>query len=367
MDMYIGVMSGTSVDGIDAVLVTINDGKIKVLNSVSQDFPDDLSDDVKNLLKTGETSLKKLGEIDHRLALSYADCVNKLILDSGVERAKIVAIGCHGQTVYHAPGGKYPFTMQIGDGNLLAAKTGITSIVDFRRMDMAFGGEGAPLTPAFHHEHFRSENESRVILNLGGIANITVLGKNEVIGLDTGPANCLIDLWIQNKRGERYDSNGDWARSGQVNEELLSLLLEESYFSLYAPKSTGKELFNMDWLSHKLSNYIDITDEDVQATLTELTVKTIANEVNIYAKDVEAIYVCGGGAYNVYLLERLRNYLPKVKVLPTTELGIPVQLVEAVAFSWLAYRRINEKAGNLHSVTGAEKDVLLGVVCKSKN
>ena len=362
MSMYIGIMSGTSVDGIDAVLVSFIKNKVKVEGSISQNFPEDLACDIRHLLKTGEASLRKLGEIDHRLALAYADCVNCLLVKFGIKKEQVLAIGCHGQTVYHSPKGKYPFSMQIGDGNLLAAKTGITTVTDFRRMDMAFGGEGAPLTPSFHNEQFRLSNENRVILNLGGIANITVLNKNKPVGMDTGPANCLIDLWIQNKKGKKYDVNGDWARSGTVHEDLLNDLLQEKYFSLTAPKSTGKELFNLDWLDKRLTRYPDVLDEDVQATLTELTVKSIVKEIFTYAQDVDAIYICGGGAYNDYLLERLAFYLPEIKIMKTDSLGIPEQLVEAVAFAWLAHRRINEKTGNLPCVTGAESEVVLGAI-----
>ena len=364
MGKYIGVMSGTSVDGIDAVLVSIQNREIYVIDSISKKFPDKLASDIKELLSKGETSLQKLGEIDHRLGLAYADCVNSLLSNAGVGNDEIVAIGCHGQTIFHAPGTKYPFTMQIGDGNLLAAKTGITTITDFRRMDMAFGGEGAPLTPAFHKEFFGTPSEKRVILNLGGIANITILEKGRVFGMDTGPANCLLDLWIQASLGKKFDEDGNWAKSGQINDDLLKEFLKEEYFNLEPPKSTGKELYNLDWIRQKMNTFSDMPSRDVQATLTELTARTVAGAIVKYAPGTQAVYVCGGGAFNKFLLERLAYYLPDISISTTSKLGMPEQLVEAVAFAWLAYQRMKENAGNLPEVTGAKEKVVLGNIYK---
>lgn len=357
-------MSGTSLDGVDAVLVSIKSNNIKVLESISHDFPSDLVVDLRNLLETGIVSLQKLGEINHRLALVYANCVNDLILKAETNSDQVKAIGCHGQTVFHDPRSKYPFSMQLGDGNVLAAKTGVDTIMDFRGMDIAFGGEGAPLTPAFHQKIFKAQNENRVILNLGGIANVTVLNEYKVLGFDSGPANCLIDLWIQNELGEKYDKNGDWARSGNIHTELLDQLMDEDYFKLEAPKSTGKELFNLNWIKKKLVDFPNISSIDVQATITELTAKTIAEAINFYASNIEAIYICGGGAFNLYLLERLSHYMPKIKITTTSDLGIPEQLVESVAFAWLAYQRVNGLPGNLPSVTGSANTATLGCVYK---
>jgi len=357
-------MSGTSLDGVDAVLVSIKNDNVEVISSVSHDFPSDLVEDLKKLLETGIVSLQKLGEINYRLGLVYADCVNDLILKDGIASDEVKAIGCHGQTVFHDPRSRYPFSMQLGDGNTIAAKTGIDTIMDFRGMDIAYGGEGAPLTPAFHYKIFSDLNEKRVILNLGGIANVSILNEDKVIGFDTGPANCLIDLWIQNQLGEKFDKNGDWARSGTIHTELLNHFMNEDYFKLKAPKSTGKELFNLDWIKNKLVDFPNILNKDIQATITELTAKSIAEAIHLFATNTEAIYICGGGAFNSYLRERLSHYLPKMKISTTSDLGIPEQLVEAVAFAWLAHQRVNGLPGNLPSVTGADKSAILGCVYK---
>ncbi len=227
---------------------------------------------------------------------------------------------------------------------------------------MAFGGDGAPLTPAFHYGFLRNEDESRAILNLGGIANITHLGKKEskVIGFDIGPANCLMDLWIQYKKDLKYDKNGDWAASGNVHQPLLESLIHEDYFSIVPPKSTGKELFNLSWLKLHLSKFPSISDCDVAATLLELTAVTIKGGVLQYMKSVTHIYCCGGGAYNLFLLQRLSILLPEVQIDITDSLGIPVQWVEAIAFAWFAKKRIEKQSANLPSVTGASKKTILG-------
>ena len=364
MELYIGIMSGTSMDGIDAVLVSFERQKVQVIESCSQAFPVDLVADLNQLLDNYQTTLQKVGEIDHRLALCYSGAVQNLIGKFAIHSQPIKAIGFHGQTVFHSPDSQYPFTMQLGDANLLAAKTGIRTVADFRRMDMAFGGGGAPLAPAFHQAFFNDRHEKRVILNLGGIANITILSSRDekVPGFDTGPANCLMDSWIQWKKGQKYDKDGAWAASGKVIDKLLNEMLNENYFKQPAPKSTGRELFNLKWLNKNLEKNSGLKNEDIQATLLELTAVSIAQSINIYAPLTNAIYACGGGAYNKQLMERLSYHLPDVKVATTEELGVHPQQVEAVAFAWLAMQRINNQPGNLPSVTGASRKVLLGTI-----
>lgn len=364
MEHYIGIMSGTSLDGIDAVLVAFADDKIQNVQIHSQTFPEDVIADLNGLLDEYQTKLNKIGETDHKLTLCYADAVHKLLLKSGVGSKKIMAIGCHGQTVFHSPSSDFPFTMQLVDGNLLAARTGIRTVTDFRRMDMAFGGQGAPLVPAFHQAFLYSDQEKRVILNLGGIANITVLADDDdkVLGFDTGPANCLMDTWIQTIKGEKYDKNGEWAASGKVIPALLTEMLGDDYFVLSAPKSTGRELFNMEWLKRHLYKMKEPKNEDVQATLLELTAVSVAESVKKYAPEANGMYVCGGGAFNKYLMKRLAFHLQNIKISSTEELKIPPQQVEAIAFAWLAMRRIKNLPGNLPSVTGAREKVLLGTI-----
>ena len=361
---YIGVMSGTSLDGIDAVLVKDKNGKLEVINTITRKFPDDLKSDLETLLVDFTVHLKKLGEIEVYLSRCYADCINELINVAKISKDEIKAVGCHGQTVFHSPREKYSFTMQLVDGNIVALNTSIPTVVDFRRMDMALGGDGAPLAPAFHQDYLKSNYENRVILNLGGIANITVLdnkGEN-VIGFDNGPANCLMDLWIQKCKSLKYDKNGDWAKSGKINEKLLIELLNEEYLNLEPPKSTGKELFNLQWLEDKLSCFVSIKQENVQATLCELTAITIANDIKKFCPDINAVYSCGGGAFNIFLHERLSELLPNVKISSTQELGIDPLWVEAIAFAWLAKQRVEKKTGNLPSVTGAKEKAMLGTI-----
>ncbi len=364
MELYIGIMSGTSMDGIDAVLVTFEGQKNQIIESHSQAFPGDLKARLDRLLNNYQTTLREIGEIDHYLALCYADTVKNLICKTTFNPQQIRAIGCHGQTVFHSPGTRFPFTMQLGDGNLISTKTGIKTVVDFRRMDMAFGGGGAPLTPAFHQAFLNDKQEKKVILNLGGIANITILASEDknVLGFDTGPANCLMDSWIQYIKGEKYDNGGNWAKSGKVIDELLNEMLNEAYFKQSVPKSTGRELFNLKWLNKHLKENSVFKNEDIQATLLELTAISIAQSIKTYANCTNTVYACGGGAYNKYLLERLSFHLPNIKVATTEKLGIPPLQVEAIAFAWLAMQRVNNQPGNLPSVTGASQKVLLGTI-----
>ncbi|MCK3683113.1 anhydro-N-acetylmuramic acid kinase [Maribellus sp. YY47] len=368
MELYIGIMSGTSMDGVDAVVVDFGKEQINSVQMNSMDFPEDLKADLTGLINGYHTNIEKIGEIDHRLALCYAEAVQQLIRKAGIEKERIAAIGCHGQTMFHAPVSRYPFTMQLGDGNLLASKTGIPTVADFRRMDMAFGGQGAPLVPAFHQAFFHSEQEKRVILNLGGIANITILADDDekVLGFDTGPANCLMDSWIQRVKGEKFDRNGDWAASGKVIPALLDEMLGDNYFSLPAPKSTGRELFHPEWIKKHLNTTKEFKNEDVQATLLELTAVSVAEAVQKYAPETEAMYVCGGGAFNTYLMKRLETHLSNVRVAGTDDIGMPPQQVEAIAFAWLAMRRVKNLPGNLPQVTGARKKVLLGTIYDPK-
>ena len=364
MKYYIGIMSGTSMDGIDAVLISFENDQMSHLVIHSLPFPEMLQADLHQLISSFRTSLKDLGEIDHQLGLRYAQAVNELIEKAKVSPTDVAAIGCHGQTVFHSPDTHYPFTMQLGDGNLIAAKTGIPTITDFRRMDMAVGGGGAPLAPAFHQYFLNDRTENRCILNLGGIANITILDNDDdkVVGFDTGPANCLLNSWIKLKKGLEYDNNGEWARSGKVIAPLLSQMLQEPYLSLPAPKSTGRELFNLNWLDAQIKNHPYYRDEDIQATLLELTARSIADAIKTTAPQTNAVYACGGGVYNPYLLERISANLDSVKISTTAELGIHPQWVEAIAFAWLAMRRMTNQHGNLPSVTGAKSKVLLGTI-----
>ncbi|MCT8560649.1 anhydro-N-acetylmuramic acid kinase [Glaesserella parasuis] len=361
----LGVMSGTSLDGVDLALVNFSQTP-KLIAADFTPMPDTLRVALSQLVKKGETSLQTLGELDHQLALLYADSIQWFLVKHQLNADDIVAVGCHGQTVWHSPKGQYPFTMQIGDMNLLAARTGITTVGDFRRRDMAFGGQGAPLVPAFHQAVFSSPERLTVVLNIGGISNISVLNPNQqTIGYDVGAGNTLLDIWIEKHLGKRYDANGEWARTGKIHSALLALLLDEPFFQLPPPKSTGRELFNLEWLEHKLTQIEPLPAEDVQATLVEFTVQSIVQALrqienpNAYHS---VLLVCGGGAKNPLIMERLQTHLIDWQVSTTTEYGLDVDYVEAAAFAWLAYQRIHNLPANLPSVTGATQEVSLGAI-----
>ncbi|MCT8574033.1 anhydro-N-acetylmuramic acid kinase [Glaesserella parasuis] len=361
----LGVMSGTSLDGVDLALVNFSQTP-KLIAADFTPMPDTLRVALSQLVKKGETSLQTLGELDHQLALLYTDSIQRFLAKHQLNADDIVAVGCHGQTVWHSPKGQYPFTMQIGDMNLLAARTGITTVGDFRRRDMAFGGQGAPLVPAFHQAVFSSPERLTVVLNIGGISNISVLNPNQqTIGYDVGAGNTLLDIWIEKHLGKRYDANGEWARTGKIHSALLALLLDEPFFQLPPPKSTGRELFNLEWLEHKLTQIEPLPAEDVQATLVEFTVQSIVQALrqienpNAYHS---VLLVCGGGAKNPLIMERLQTHLIDWQVSTTTEYGLDVDYVEAAAFAWLAYQRIHNLPANLPSVTGATQEVSLGAI-----
>ena len=384
----VGMMSGTSLDGLDAVLCQFyeidddNDEPVEILATVSAPFPDDLravlltltqpngvADLIKNNRLAFESELDVFGWASVFYAEFAASLVNGLLEKAQVTPDEVMAIGCHGQTVRHRP--QWRFSLQLLDPNTLAERTGIAVVSDFRRRDMAVGGQGAPLVPAFHQAMFGQSNKRRVILNLGGIANITVLdGTDNVIGFDTGVANLLIDAWCQRHTEQSYDKNGDWARSGQVIEPLLKALLAHPYFALPAPKSTGREDFNMAWVdsileqvAHQHPN-LAYSPADVQATLSELTAVSVAQAI-IYTTDnvTGELFVCGGGAYNGLILARLQAHLPQWLVTTTADIGLSPLWVEATAFAWLAQQTLINAPSNLPSVTGANKAVVLGQVC----
>jgi len=360
-ETFIGIMSGTSLDGVDCVAVDFSYRPPRILAWSFHPYPDELRDRLLELMQPDwHGGLDEIGHIDAELGRTYAQAVLALLEDHHLSASDVMAIGCHGQTVRHAPEQNPAFSIQLGDPNRIAELTGITSVADFRRRDIAAGGQGAPLVPAFHQDIFYSPTENRVILNIGGIANITRLANNEpVTGFDTGPGNILMDLWIQEHRGETYDKNGDWAASGHVREDLLQALLEDPYFHQSPPKSTGREYFNLDWMDLQLQDPM-ITETDIQATLAELTAASIAMAIREQASECAGLYVCGGGAFNSHLMQRLEAQLPELSIQTTDSLGIPPDQVEAIAFAWLARQSLRGNPGNLPSVTGAEHLVILG-------
>jgi anhydro-N-acetylmuramic acid kinase len=361
-DLYLGMISGTSIDGVDAVLVDFGERTARVVEAATTPFPPRLLARLRSIVEVPRTELRELGALDHAVGEFFAGCALDIIARAGITRDQVQAIGHHGQTIFHKPTGNEPFSMQIGDPNVVAATAGICTVADFRRLDMALGGQGAPLVPAFHAWCFGAENEERAVVNIGGIANITALRPGHAVtGFDTGPGNTLLDLWVQRHRGTDYDRNGVWAASGKVDTTLLAALLTEPYFAAPAPKSTGRELFNMNWLNARLSDHSTTAPADVQATLAELTATSIVTSVASELRDCKRLVVCGGGAHNADLMARLQRLSART-VDTTAAFGIAPDWVEGAAFAWLARARLRGEAGNVPTVTGARRAAVLGGV-----
>lgn len=360
---YIGLMSGTSMDGIDAALVRFpDDSRIEVIAGQTTPLPDQTVVQLRSLIESGSCTLDKLGRLDRALGEAFAAAAQGLIRSTNTRRDDVIAIGSHGQTIRHTPHGEHAFTMQIGDPNIIAARTGVTTVADLRRRDMAVGGQGAPLAPGFHAAVFSAPGEKRVVINIGGISNISVLDHDQrVTGFDTGPGNGLIDAWCHQHHDEPFDRGGAWAATGNVNMELLDRLIADDYFRAPPPKSTGREYFNLPWLTgHLLSLSSPPSPEDVQATLVELTVRSIADAIRAHATGCARCFVCGGGAFNGYLMGQLRDALAPMPVESTEQVGVPPDLVEAAAFAWLARQTLNGAPGNKSAVTGATQNTVLG-------
>lgn len=349
-------MSGTSADGIDACMAQIDDQHICTIAHQFYPYPNSFKASIQQLFTPADNEIDRMGELHIELAEHYARTVEALLEKSGKNANEIRAIGNHGQTVRHRPNAKHPFTLQLGCATRLAMLTQIPVISDFRTADMALGGQGAPLVPAFHQAVFGSHKQIRAIVNIGGIANVTLLNRNgDVSGWDTGPGNGLMDAWIQQQMQKPYDHNGEWAASGQINQRALETLLQHPYFHKSAPKSTGKEEFTLDWV---LANVPEMPPEDLQATLLMLTCKSI--EMALADAHIESLYICGGGALNSQLTATL-GALVAAPVASTQKLGVDPMHVEALAFAWLAYRFENNLPGNLPCVTGAAREAVLGI------
>lgn len=369
VSLFIGLMSGTSLDGVDGALASFSDDGIlrQTLATAYVPFPDSLRADLMALQASGSDEIHREALAANVMAEYYSTCAQTLLQQANVQAGQVTAIGSHGQTIRHRPEAGY--TRQMGNPALLAELTGIDVVADFRSRDIAAGGQGAPLVPAFHHAVFGNREEDRVVVNIGGIANISILPHrlNEPItGFDTGPGNVLLDAWVNQHNGQPYDANGDWAKSGKVHGALLAALRDEPFFSTAPPKSTGRDLFHPAWLAQKLVEFPDIASADVQATLTVLSATTIADAIKQHAPNARAIYVCGGGAYNNYLMTlihfALKLHHPDIKVESTAILDIAPHHIEALAFAWLA-QRFNERApGNLPTVTGAKGLRVLGAL-----
>jgi len=368
-EVYLGLISGTSMDAVDAVALEFTDkGRPRLL--ASRDTPPDpaLRESLLHLSQeVAGVSLPMLGELDQRVAELFAQAALELMESAGLSPADITAIGSHGQTLYHAPDAPYPFSLQIGDPNVIAARTGIPVVTHFRGADIAAGGQGAPMVPAFHAAMFHDRTEPRCLVNIGGIANITLLPAEgddaEVIGFDTGPGNALLDAWTAEHLGEPKDTDGAWAQSGRLDESLLSRMLQDPYFQRPPPKSSGRDSFNLDWVRQRIaSGHRPPDPATVQRTLCELTARTIAAAIESHGLGRERVLLCGGGAHNRFLRERLNALLAPRPLEDTGDYGLAVDWVEAAAFAWLAMRTIKGMPGNMPAVTGARESVVLGGV-----
>lgn len=360
--LFLGLISGTSVDGIDAALLAF-DPAPRLLFGRTYALPAELASDILALSQAdARLSLDEVGRLDTRLGQAFAVAACQALADSGIAPGRVTAIGSHGQTLRHDPRGAAPFTLQLGDASVIAETTGITTVADFRRRDVAAGGQGAPLMPAFHAAILRSRDEDRAVLNLGGIANLTLLPiDGPVRGFDTGPANGLMDAWCRQHLGQSYDRDAAFARSGRVDDALLGRLLAEPWFAQPPPKSTGRDQFQLQWLESRMAELAP-SAADVQATLCELSAATVAEALQDTQAHTRRLLVCGGGVHNPLLMARLAARLPGVVVESTASLGLDPDFIEAAGFAWLARETLAGRPGNLPTVTGASGPRVLGAI-----
>ncbi len=366
--LYIGVMSGTSLDGVDLVAVSFE--PLKLHATLTIPFPEQLRNDLIDLTLPADNEIERMGVADVALARLIGESINRLIAENHLDKSQIRTVGSHGQTIRHRP--EAGFSLQIGDPNLIAEVTGLPVVADFRRRDMAAGGQGAPLVPAFHQAIFQDQMVHRITLNLGGMANISVLPAgqpDQVFGYDTGPANILMDAWCFQETGQTFDQDGAWAATGQMNEALLSQLLSHDYFARPFPKSTGREDFNLEWLQQQIddvqlsdSSLDHISPQDIQATLLQFTAQTVIDAILQTDLATGELWLCGGGAYNRTLWHAIANGIPQWSLKSTLEIGLAPTWVEATAFAWLARQRMLGLSGNLPAVTGAQGLRILGTL-----
>ena len=364
MGLFIGVMSGTSMDAVDTVLVDLSTQSPRLLASLRSPWDGALRDRMRSYAAGQPLDATAHAALDTDVGEFFASAIRSLLTEAPIPPGRIKAIGCHGQTVAHAPSGTPAVTLQLGDASIIAERTGITTINDFRRRDMAAGGQGAPLAPALHNALMRDEREHRVVLNLGGIANITVLPAQRGLpatGFDTGPANCLMDLWAAQHISAPYDDGGAWADSAPAEARLLTRMLADPYFALAPPKSTGTQYFSSHWLDSVLSAFPGLPAAAVQATLLALTVTTVTDAIRRHAPNTERVLVCGGGVHNTALMRQLASLLER-PVESSRNVGLDPDWMEATAFAWLAQQTLAGQPGNLPAVTGSSGPRILGAI-----
>jgi anhydro-N-acetylmuramic acid kinase len=362
-ELYVGLISGTSADGIDAALVAFEGQQPRLLHALTHPWPEALRTQILRVAQDETTlDLDAFGQLDVAIGQVFAEAVQALLARGEQPASAVRAVGSHGQTIRHRPAGEHPFSLQIGNASVIAEQCGIDVVADFRSADVAAGGQGAPLLPAVHAMLLNAAGRTRVVLNLGGIANITVLAADgRVFGFDTGPANGLMDAWCLRHRGEAYDRDGAFAASGRVDENLLARLLSDAYFALPPPKSTGREHFHLGWLDARLHG-LAIAPQDVQASLLEFSARSIAAAIAQHAADAAEVLLCGGGVHNPLLVRRLSELLQPRQLSSTAQYGVDPDFLEATAFAWLARQRVLGLPGNLPAVTGARGARVLGAI-----
>lgn len=365
--LFIGLMSGTSVDGIDSALISCRNDQVQLLDTHQHELPPSIREEIGEISHSGDNEIERMGPLDRELGRLFTAAAMALLEKAGKRPEDVLAIGSHGQTIRHRPpsggSGAGSFSLQLGDPNTIAESTGITTVADFRGRDIAAGGEGAPLAPAFHAAAFAAPGINRAIVNIGGIANASLLQGPELrMGFDTGPGNTLLDHWIQRHCGQGYDRDGLWSAEGTVNQPLLDQLLAHPYFAMSGPRSSGKEAFNLSWLDECLLSHPGLAPADVQASLAELTAASIARAIGSCDFAVTEVYVCGGGAHNGDLMQRLQAHIAPASLASTAALGLDPDWVEAVTFAWLAQRAMAGLAGNAPAVTGAQGSRVLGAI-----
>ena len=359
-NIFIGLMTGTSVDSLDLAAVKCIENNLEVIGTANFDIPSDLKRKIKNNVFSKEIDQSSLQDLDNTMALFFAENIKSFINSLSLNEKQIVAIGSHGQTIKHEPESAIPFSLQIGNPQVISNKLEIKTVGNFRQDDIDAGGQGAPLSPIFHQEVFQNENERRVIVNIGGITNLSILGTSKIIGFDSGPGNCLLDAWIAENKKVNFDIGGNWAKSGKVSNDLLNVFLKDNYFSSSYPKSTGPDYFSLEWIKNSLDQLdYPVEPKDVQRTLTELTVITLYDSLKKINEETNAIYFCGGGIHNDFLMSRMSAQFNK-KLLTTSDLGINPDFLEAICFAWLAHKRINNTRFNMGEITGSKGKVYLG-------
>ncbi len=363
-EIYIGLMTGTSADSLDIAAVNFSDEKITIIGEENFSIPTQLKEEIKKNTNSNNLVRSSIDKLDLDLGEFFATKIDDFLNIHDLRHDEIIAIGSHGQTIKHEPNSLKPFSLQVGDPQLISNKLGIKTIGNFRDDDIEAGGQGAPLSPLFHREILKGGQEKRVIINIGGITNISILGKSNLIGFDTGPGNCLMDIWIKEKQGKDYDENGNWAKSASCDEELLDIMLQDQFFSIENPKSTGPDYFNLEWINSSIRNLNhEISSADVQSTLAELTATSLASSLKRMEVMNHALYFCGGGIHNQYLMDRI-SLKVETPCLSTQDLGISPDYLEAIGFAWLAYKRNKNTTFDISEITGSKREVYLGKIYK---